>query len=356
MKSSTIMVNTLSTIKSFSLLMKNRAVDFTIFTLLLVGFLYIFLISTSSKDMPFFPSPKSPHHSKHPSMMFGENLDTVLAETSTADKTVIIAVVNRAYVDGDVSMLDLFLDGFWLGDGTRSLKDHLLIVAVDQTSHERCRFLRLHCYRLETDGVDFDGEKLYMSDEFIEMMWRRTLFLVDVLKRGYNFIFTDIDVIWLRNPFSRLIMNASIDFQISTDKFNGNEQSEANPINTGFYMIRSNKKTVGLFNAWYARKNNSKGMKEQDVLERLMREGKFRDLGLRVKFLDTLYFSGFCQNSRDVRAVVTVHANCCRSISAKVADLTAVIHDWKRFKRSSANETMTFGWSKHVACINSWKN
>ena len=151
-------------------------------------------------------------------------------------------------------------------------------------------------------------------------------------------------------------MNASIDFQISTDRFNGNERSEANPINTGFYMIRSNKKTVGLFNAWYARKNNSKGMKEQDVLESLMREGKFRDLGLRVKFLDTLYFSGFCQNSRDVRAVVTVHANCCRSISAKVADLTAVIHDWKRFKRSSANETMTFGWSKHVTCINSWKN
>jgi hypothetical protein len=43
---------------------------------------------------------------------------------------------------------------------------------------------------LETDGVDFGGEKLYMSQEFIKMMWRRTFFLLEVLKRGYNFIFT----------------------------------------------------------------------------------------------------------------------------------------------------------------------
>jgi hypothetical protein len=87
-------------------------------------------------------------------------------------------------------MLDLFLNSFWLGERTRSLIDNLLIVAVDQTSYDRCEFLRLNCLRLETDGVDFGGEKLYMSQEFIKMMWRRTFFLLEVLKRGYNFIFT----------------------------------------------------------------------------------------------------------------------------------------------------------------------
>ena len=119
-----------------------------------------------------------------------DELDEALAKASTQDKTVIIAIINKAYVEGDKSMLDLFLDGFWLGDDTRTLTDHLLMVAVDQTSYERCKFLRLHCYKLETDGVEFGGEKLYMSSDFIKMMWRRTLFLGDVLKRGYNFIFT----------------------------------------------------------------------------------------------------------------------------------------------------------------------
>jgi len=110
------------------------------------------------------------------------------------NKTVIIAVVNRAYVEQDVesdsTMLDIFLSSFWLGEGTRSLIHHILLVAVDQIAYDRCMFLKMNCFRLETDGVDFKGEKIYMSQDFIKMMWRRTQFLLEVLKHGYNFIFT----------------------------------------------------------------------------------------------------------------------------------------------------------------------
>ena len=37
---------------------------------------------------------------------------------------------------------------------------------------------------------DVMSEKIYMSQDFIKMMWRRTRFLLDVLRRGYNFVFT----------------------------------------------------------------------------------------------------------------------------------------------------------------------
>ncbi|RQO98602.1 hypothetical protein POPTR_012G112600v4 [Populus trichocarpa] len=282
-------------------------------------------------------------------------LGLALAEASTENKAVIIAMVNKAFVEGDdKSMLDLFLDSFWHGENTRGLVDNLLLVNVDQASYERCKFLRLHCYKLETDGVKFDKEEVYMSDEFIKMMWRRTLFLGQVLRRGYNFIFTDADVLWLRNPFPRLSFNKNIDLQISTDRFNGDQWSQTNPINTGFFMIRSNKNTIQLFDLWYERKDKSTGQKEQDVLNGMLHGGVFKKLGLRVRFLDTLYFSGFCQDSKDIRAVTTVHANCCRTISAKITDLSAVIDDWKRFKRSAVNETSTFGNLKHEACAHSW--
>lgn len=168
----------------------------------------------------------------------------------------------------------------------------------------------------------------------------------------------DTDVLWLRNPFPNLIQNQSIDIQISVDISIGNEWSEhGQHINTGFYMINSNNKTIALFDSWYAEKDKSKGWKEQDVLVKLMRKGLFQRLGVKARFLDTVYFSGFCQDSRDVRLVSTVHANCCRSISAKVADLTNVIHDWKRFLNSIlANQTTSFGWSPHNGCIDSWKH
>ncbi|KAI8564451.1 hypothetical protein RHMOL_Rhmol03G0182800 [Rhododendron molle] len=243
-------------------MVKNRAFDFSILLLLFLGSLYL-IISIPSRLRPIFSSPNPPRNSSTTFEMIvqRDELDTVLAETSTENKTVIIAVVNKAYVEGDKSMLDLFMDSFWLGDGTWGLIDHLLIVATDQVSYERCKFLRLHCYKLETDGEDFAGEKVYMSEDFIKMMWRRTRFLGDVLKRGYNFIFTKEVSFWT---------------------------------------------------------------KEQDVLKALMKNGLFRDLALNVR--------------------------------AKVADLTIVIHDWRRAKGLFANETSTFRWSEHSACVHSWDN
>ncbi|KAF5800299.1 putative nucleotide-diphospho-sugar transferase [Helianthus annuus] len=328
-------------------------------TLLLISLTFIYLLSGENPSVSITSMTRKLHHSKHSlaiheTSMYRDELETALEGASMANKTVIITIVNRAYTEGDKPMLDIFLDGFWLGENTRQLTNHLLIVAVDQTAFERCTFLRLHCYKLKTDGEDFVDEKTYMSEDFIKMMWQRTRFLGDVLRRGYNFVFTDTDVLWLRNPFPRLTLNETIDLQISVDQFNGNQWSQTNPINTGFYMIKSNNKTIALFDEWYGQRNNSTGKKEQDVLVELMQKSAFERLRLRVRFLDTIYFSGFCQDSRDANIVSTVHANCCRSIRAKVTDLVTVIHDWKRFKDPSRNKTIEYRWSNHLACQKSW--
>ncbi|KAJ1415442.1 Nucleotide-diphospho-sugar transferase [Sesbania bispinosa] len=171
--------------------------SFALVALLLTGvvFLYNWSSSFSSQLVLSQKGPLCTNLSNLTNVeAYGDSLDSALAKASMGNKTVIIAVVNKAYADqdvkGDTTMLDLFLSSFWLGEGTRSLIDHLLIVAVDRTAYDRCQFLRLNCYKLETDGVDFEGEKLYMSQDFIKMMWRRTLFLLQVLKRGYNFVFT----------------------------------------------------------------------------------------------------------------------------------------------------------------------
>ncbi|XP_039008782.1 uncharacterized protein At1g28695-like [Hibiscus syriacus] len=331
--------------------------------LLFAGFLYICVWSPSSPLLSYNELINAPPKNYFP---VKDELELALEGASMQNRTVIIAVVNRAYVeqtvDAETTMLDLFLESFWLGEDTRPLLDHLLLVTVDQTAHDRCVFKRLHCYRLVTEGVDFGEEKVYMSGDFIKMMWRRTLFLLDVLKRGYNFIFTDTDVMWLRNPFAKLSLNGTEDLQISVDKFSSDPRPDRNLINTGFYLIKSNNKTIALFSRWYSLKDKFTRSKEQDVLLDLMRHGIVTEFHLRVRFLETRYFSGFCEDSRDVSAVATVHANCCRHINAKVRDLTAVLRDWKRFKAAvtkypmaARNITSSFRWSPHDGCWNSWK-
>ena len=171
----------------------------------------------------------------------------------------------------------------------------------------------------------------------------------------YYYIEQDTDVMWVRNPFPKLSKDETEDLQISTDHFNGNPWSASNPINTGFYFIRSNNRTISLFHKWYSMRNDTSGQKEQDVLVNLIRAGVIPQLNLKVRFLNTLFFSGFCQRSNDFNQVSTVHANCCRTIVAKIGDLRATLGDWKRF-RTSTNSSEIFWWSDHVRCKRSWKH
>ena len=135
-----------------------------------------------------------------------DDLEAALSKASMPNKTVIITIVNKAYVEGDdTSMLDLFLESFWIGEGTREMAEHLLVVALDQTAFDRCIFRRLHCYKMVSEDGDMDGEKLYMSKDFIKMMWRRTLLLLRVLERGYSFIFT-VRTVTKRHRFGPLPM------------------------------------------------------------------------------------------------------------------------------------------------------
>ncbi|XP_042400260.1 uncharacterized protein At1g28695-like isoform X2 [Zingiber officinale] len=255
-----------------------------------------------------------------------DELEASLERLSMPNKTLIIAVLNKAYIEQN-GMLQLFLQGFREGHDTCFLIHHLLFVAVDQASFDHCLAQHLNCYKLVADGVDFSAEAFYNSNEFLDMMWRRTQFLGDVLRRGYSFIFTDMDVLWLRNPFSKLHYEGE-DMLMSSDWFNGNPFDDSNFFNTGFYFASPNNGTIALFDEWYASKNSS-GKNDQDTLLQMKRDGVFRRLGLKVRYLDTNSFTCFCHKSKDFGEVVTVHANCCVTVKAKLTDLTAVLEVWK---------------------------
>ncbi|KAH0979183.1 hypothetical protein GBA52_006360 [Prunus armeniaca] len=96
---------------------------------------------------------------------------------------------------------------------------------------------------------------------------------------------------WLRNHFPKLIIfNESIDLQISTDSFNGDQLSVANPINTGFYMVTSNNRTISLFEKWHAQKNYSTKLKEQDVLNGTMKEASMATNGTEENPISTSFY------------------------------------------------------------------
>ncbi|KAL2236162.1 UNVERIFIED_CONTAM: hypothetical protein Sindi_1348400 [Sesamum indicum] len=264
-------------------------------------------------------------------------------------KTVIITTVNAAWTEPN-SIFDLFMESFRIGTQTQSLLKHLVVVALDQKAYSRCLDVHPHCFALTTAGVDFSAQAFFMSADYLKMMWRRIDFLRSVLDMGYNFIFSDADIMWLRDPFP--IFYPDGDFQIACDTYKYDSTDLRNLPNGGFTYVKSNNRTIQFYKFWYNGKDYFPGIHDQDVFNRIKFNPLIVEIGLEIRFLDTAYFGGFCQPSKDLDLVVTMHANCCIGLENKIHDIKMVIEDWKSYmglmavkgRKNLSNRTWTAPW------------
>lgn len=255
-------------------------------------------------------------------------LENVLKDASMEDKTVILTTLNEAWAAPN-SIIDLFLESFRIGDGTRRLLNHLVIIALDHKAFNRCLVVHTHCFSLVTDGDNFSQEAYFMTNQYLRMMWRRIDFLRSVLEMGYNFIFTDADIMWFRNPFPRFYLEA--DFQIACDHFLGSSYDVQNRPNGGFNYVKSNNRSIEFYKFWYSSRETYPEYHDQDVLNIVKYDPFIMEIGLKMRFLNTAYFGGLCEPSKDLNQVCTMHANCCFGLESKLHDLRIMLEDWKQF-------------------------
>jgi hypothetical protein len=251
-----------------------------------------------------------------------------------ADKTVIMTFTNEAWT-APGSLQDLFLESFRVGAGTAPLLKHLVIVAVGAKAYEQCQRAHPLCYHL-VDGGGYSAEQVYMAKGYLELMWRRNRFQVRVLKLGYSFVFTDMDIIWLRNPLLRVPVGA--DLTMSCDYYQrGRDRPydlDDKATNSGFIFVRASDRMLEFYESWYAARTSYPKTNEQYVIEKEKKVLPARH-GLVMQFVDTAYLSGFCELSKDFNKVCTVHANCLVGLKSKLAKLTEVLAEWKQFRNTT---------------------
>nr|KYP69168.1 Uncharacterized protein At4g15970 family [Cajanus cajan] len=255
-------------------------------------------------------------------------LEKVLNEAAMKDKTVILTTLNEAWAAPN-SVIDLFLESFRIGDRTRTLLNHLVIIALDEKAFARCQVIHTHCFFLVSEEAYFNEEAYFMTPRYLKMMWRRIDFLRSVLELGYNFVFTDADIMWFRNPFPQFHHDA--DFQIACDHFTGSFDDVQNRPNGGFNFVKSNNRSIEFYKFWYSSRESYPGYHDQDVLNFIKVHPFITVIGLKMRFLDTTNFGGLCEPSRDLNQVCTMHANCCFGMDSKLHDLRIMLQDWKHY-------------------------
>ncbi|CAN6180199.1 unnamed protein product [Urochloa humidicola] len=280
-----------------------------------------------------------------------DDLADLLRRAATPDKTVLMTAINSAWA-APGSFLDLFLDSFRHGEDTASLPSHLLIVSMDGKAHARCLATHAFCYWLRSaSGADFSGEQKYMKGDYLEMMWRRHALQRRVLELGYSFLFTDVDILWLRAPFPRL--PSAADVVMSSDFFVGDPASPGNYPNGGLLYVRASPAAVAFYEQWEASRGRFPGKHEQYVFDMIVKEGVPGRVGATVRFLDTAVFGGFCQHGKDLGKVATMHANCCVGLENKLFDLKNVLEDWKEYRKrvAAGGDARGFSWRVPGRCI-----
>lgn len=154
---------------------------------------------------------------------------------------------------------------------------------------------------------------------------------------------------WFRDPFPHFHPDA--DFQIACDQYFGNSSDFKNRPNGGFNYVKSNDRTVKFYKFWYSSRENYTGLHDQDVFNKIKYNPYISDIGVSIKFLDTAYFSGFCEPSKDFNVVCTMHANCCFGLENKIKDLRMILDDWKNYISSFRGRNSSLSsWSAPKHC------
>ncbi|KAL7466259.1 hypothetical protein ACHAXS_006549 [Conticribra weissflogii] len=232
--------------------------------------------------------------------IFLKNVDSVLIDLKkllrqrnvVKNNTVIVLTVNK----GQSELLTNFVcsvrsKGFDAGN--------ILVFPTDLESKALSEGLGVATYFDEKNlGTLPSGEaKVYGDPIFAAMMYAKVLCVLYVSLLGHDVLFSDVDVVWFRDPLTYFHDESNHDIQNFDILFqhDGSSQPRYNPFsaNSGFYYVRANKKTQYLFtsllyNGGLIRKSKS----HQQVLVQLLNEHSSM-FGLNVKVFDKVETSMF---------------------------------------------------------------
>ncbi|KAI4348304.1 hypothetical protein L6164_009039 [Bauhinia variegata] len=285
--------------------------------------------------------PPSTDHSQNP------ELKQVLKRASMSDRTVILTMVDEAWARPG-SVLDVFLQSFKVGDGTRRFLNHLVIITMDAQAFGYCSSLHPHCIHPST-FVHYFSPTIPNRNL---LSWKKHSVLLDVLKLGYNIIFTEADVMWLRSPLSKL--NPILELSISCNVAGAGDGYMQDG---GLFFLKANAIASEFLQQWRLTKVLYPNPPvEESLCDTIMRnQDVVKWFGFRVNLVNTSHFGGFCQLNKDrLSDVYTMRANCCNNLRSKVHDLRLLLDDWINFRAHSSRkntlEPMILKWRTPQQC------
>ncbi|XP_065879720.1 uncharacterized protein At4g15970-like [Euphorbia lathyris] len=287
-----------------------KVVIFIIFLIMII----LFLLSVKRKN--------SMVHHQYPD---SGKLKEVLRAATMSTRTVILTIIEKTWARNG-SIVDLFLQSYKNGENTKHLLNHVVIVTLDVQSLIYCETIHPHCFYLQTSAILYDGigSHSFSSLNYPIIDHIRNQLLLRVLHLGYNALYTEADVMWLRNPFP--LFHPESEVTIGCDSSSGNGKVTSG----GFFYTRASAISIDFIVLWNLIKLLYPDANNKTVCEMALYED-FKGIGLYIRFIDPQYYGGFCETNKDISNIYTMHANCCDDLDNKIHDLNLFL-DHSKYK------------------------
>ncbi|GMJ04343.1 hypothetical protein like AT4G19975 [Hibiscus trionum] len=266
------------------------------------------------------------------------------------DRTVILTVVNETWAKPE-SVLDLFLESFRIGEGTERLLNHVLIIAEDSRAFRYCNSKHPHCFELGNLRKKLTKTPPGTQGNFLFSPIRLTL-LTQVIELGYNVVFTNADVMWLRNPLSKLVPDS--DLSIGCELYPIDAKTFGIKGDGGLFHLKAHARTYEFIQTCSLNRVLYPDPQHHSLCK-ISDNDKYIDLlGVKVSYFNEENFGRLCLPS-DLNQIHTVQANCCENIDNKIHDLKLVLDDWRNFMQLSASNVSSkpspLSWRAPEKCI-----
>lgn len=229
--------------------------------------------------------------------------------------------------------------------------NNYVIFTLDKKLYDELKKLNINTCFLKTDKPLSSEIASYGSVDFNKVTRTKLEIIYKLLKEDLSILLSDLDTIWLSNPVEYITLDSDFDVQIQFEArgFDIDDPSQERLYNTGFYYVRSNKKTIRLFkNALngvkeYLQKNprNIPNRDDQYFFNKVLRTNKDwvnvstpgsintgDKTKLQLKVLDPLMFPNghsYFKGGKDFGALrtkpVVIHANFLSTMDEKIKTL-----------------------------------
>jgi hypothetical protein len=148
------------------------------------------------------------------------------------DKWTILLTINDEYFD--------FFQNWWLFFVRLNLPVKVLVIAEDGDVFRKIMANYAAYTYVERSEFDIEEETYFDSNVRRKIAFSRISHIIRYLKNGTNILYSDIDTVWLKNPFS--YFTGACDMWV--------QMEDENIYSTGFLAISSNVKTCNFMQRW----------------------------------------------------------------------------------------------------------